>query len=158
MPKSITPLTEKQRRFVEAYAATGNATKAAEMAGYKHPNVQGPDLVKVSAVANAIAALAARSTKATVASRERRLELLTQIAEGTLTEIELSLSGDPNEKPPKIRDRIAAMELIAKMNGELVKKTELTGKDGGPLQLERYAAMTEAELRAEALRLAGGKS
>ena len=31
-------LTEKQRRFVDYYVETGNATEAARRAGYKNPN------------------------------------------------------------------------------------------------------------------------
>ena len=39
-------ITFKQRRFVEAYicSANGNATEAARISGYKHPNTQGPRL------------------------------------------------------------------------------------------------------------------
>ena len=39
-------ITFKQRRFVEAYMgkANGNATEAARISGYKHPNTQGPRL------------------------------------------------------------------------------------------------------------------
>lgn len=46
-------LTDKQRVFIKAYLAEGeetflNATKSAEKAGYKHPNMAGPRLMMVN--------------------------------------------------------------------------------------------------------------
>ena len=38
-------LTNKQRVFVEEYLKCWNATEAARRAGYKHPNVRGPENV-----------------------------------------------------------------------------------------------------------------
>lgn len=43
--KTLTPLTRKQRAFVEYYLACWNATEAARRAGYSHPNKQGPRLL-----------------------------------------------------------------------------------------------------------------
>ena len=45
MADDANSLSFKQRRFVEAYLQTWNATKAAEIAGYKFPNKQGPQLL-----------------------------------------------------------------------------------------------------------------
>lgn len=38
--KKSKKLTLKQKKFVKAYIENGNGTKAAEIAGYKHPNPQ----------------------------------------------------------------------------------------------------------------------
>lgn len=49
----MTTLTERQRRFVEAYAGSGmhcNVTKAARIAGYVWPGKQGPRLLRFPAV------------------------------------------------------------------------------------------------------------
>lgn len=46
--------TAKRRVFLEEYLRCWNATEAARRAEYKHPNVQGPTLVKLSAIADAI--------------------------------------------------------------------------------------------------------
>ncbi len=43
-------LTAKRERFVGEYLIDLNATKAAERAGYKHPNVQGSQLLGMPAV------------------------------------------------------------------------------------------------------------
>jgi hypothetical protein len=50
-------LSLRQRRFVTAYFANGgNATRAAEAAGFPHPNKSGSQLLRRSAVRRAIAA------------------------------------------------------------------------------------------------------
>lgn len=43
---SVTTLTPMQREFVIEYLVTGNATKAAEKAGYSYPDKAGPRLSK----------------------------------------------------------------------------------------------------------------
>ena len=48
-------LTPKRRLFLERFfACSMNATEAARQAGYKHPNVMGPRLVKVGIIQQAI--------------------------------------------------------------------------------------------------------
>jgi len=47
-------LTNKRQIFIEEYLRCWNATEAARRAGYKHPNVKGSQLVKVSVVAKEI--------------------------------------------------------------------------------------------------------
>ena len=43
-------LTAKRRIFVEQYLRTGNASKAAEQAGYKHPGSEGHRLLKIAEI------------------------------------------------------------------------------------------------------------
>jgi phage terminase small subunit len=128
-------LTERQRRFVREYIACGNATLAAERAGYKHPNKQGPPLVKLGHVAEAIAKSAAKADERAWMSREERLKLLNRIALGLEMEQALTLSGDPVPSPAKLRDRLKAIELQGRMEGDFVEKREVTGKDGGAIEV-----------------------
>jgi hypothetical protein len=81
-------LTPPQRAFAAHYVATGNATRAAELAGYSNPNSQGHRLVTNrrigalikrlaighldSGVAVALAELARQVTDATVSNADRR--------------------------------------------------------------------------------------
>jgi phage terminase small subunit len=50
----MTSWTRKRRVFLEEYLKCWNATEAARRAGYKHPNVQGPTLVKLSIIKDEI--------------------------------------------------------------------------------------------------------
>ena len=47
-------LTPKRERFIVEYLSDLNATKAAERAGYKHPNVQGSQLLAMPIVSEHI--------------------------------------------------------------------------------------------------------
>lgn len=110
-------LNGRQRKFVTAYVASGNATQAAETAGFKHPRVAGSKLLKVAAVAKAIRAGQERNEEKSALTRERVLELCHGIAEGREQEEELSLSGDPIKRMPKIADRLKAMSLASRLCG-----------------------------------------
>lgn len=114
-------LNEKQKRFVEAYTgpAEGNATKAARMAEYAHPDTQGPRLLEHVGVREAIlAARKPRSLRA-ILTRERRQELLSNIAED-----------DGNEET---KDRIKAIEVLGKMQGDFIERHEFEMKAAGAL-------------------------
>ncbi len=76
----VTTLTPKQVRFREHYLASWNATEAARVAGYKHPNQQGPELLKNPQIA---AAIAERLEDAAM-SADEVLARLTKIARGDL--------------------------------------------------------------------------
>jgi len=118
-------LTERQKRFVREYLASGNATDAARNAGYATPNKTGPKLVKTGLVAAAIAEGAKRAERASIAGREERLEILTKLVRG-----EDELSGEV----VKPSDRISAASLISKMQGELI--TKVAGPEGENLKVD----------------------
>lgn len=117
-------LNERYRRFVDAYLISGNATDAARKAGYTPVSASetGSRLLRNPQIMDLIAKAQAKASKPAIASREERLEILTALARG-----------DDGAKP---NDRIAAANLISKMHGELIQKTQLTGADGGPVSME----------------------
>lgn len=53
-PPVVTTLTAKQQRFLNFYLTCWNATHAARLADYAHPNKQGPELIKQPHIAAAI--------------------------------------------------------------------------------------------------------
>ena len=63
MTKRDRKLSARQDRFCEEYQIDLNASRAAERAGYKHPNKQGPRLLVNVGVAEAIAAAQAKRSK-----------------------------------------------------------------------------------------------
>lgn len=74
-------LSAKQRRFVAEYLKSKNATKAAEAAGYAHPNKQGPRLLVNVGIAAAIAAGLAEQTERTNISMDYVVQRLAIEAE-----------------------------------------------------------------------------
>src|SRR5690606_1497517 len=63
----VTTLRPKQVRFLEHYLTCWNATEAARVAKYAHPNKQGPELLKNEQIA---AAIQERITEAAMSSDE----------------------------------------------------------------------------------------
>lgn len=138
----MSTLTEKQRRFVEAYmgVARGNATEAARLAGYSGGDnalgVRGSELLRNSKVMRAIA----ERTKSDplVLGREE----LQQFWSRVLTAKELD-AGDE----PAMKERLRASELLARSQGVFVDRVEV---EDGPertarLKEERAARIKELE-------------
>lgn len=118
-------LTEKQRRFVEAYMgqACGNATEAARLAGYK-----GSENTLAQAgngnlrKAQIVAAIQERQENdPLVLSRVQLQELWSRVADGVAKEGEPRLSW---------KDRLRAAELLAKSRGEFLIRKETTMRGG----------------------------
>jgi phage terminase small subunit len=111
-------LTEKQRRFVEAYSgpAAGNAAEAAKMAGYRAKNahgyaVAGNDLLTNPDIRVAIQELSEQTRRASIADVTECKEILTKLARG-------------EEIEPK--DRIAAVDKLLKCSGAYLERQEVT--------------------------------
>lgn len=105
------PLSERERRFVEAYMgkAAGNATKAALLAGYAKNTAekQASRLLGKVGIASAIAARAAADP--TVAERAERQQFYSAVM-----------------RNPKCswKDRLKAAELQGKTQGDFVKRIQ----------------------------------
>lgn len=113
-------LTPKQQRFVDEYLIDLNATQAAERAGYKEPNKQGPRLLVNVGVQTAIAA-------ATAARRARTKLSQDEVIDGLRHEANYRGKGATHAA------RVKAWEVLAKHLGLLTEKHEHGGANGGPI-------------------------
>lgn len=137
----MSEVTERQKRFVDFYIETGNATEAARKAGYKKPHVQGTQNLAKLSVKEAIDARLAEMESERIADATEVLEHLTAALRGEIKEqvIVTESIGDfmsearIMEKQLSAKDRLKAAELLAKRYGLLVDKKEITGANGGPL-------------------------
>ena len=109
-------LTARQKRFVDAYE--GNATAAARAAGFKNPNVYADDLMKNPRVIAAIQEREKERRSKIIATRDERLRRLTEIM---------------RDDTQKTTDRLRAIEIMCRAEGDFIERQELTGKDGLPL-------------------------
>ena len=99
--ETVKPINLRQQKFIEYYTETGNATRSAELAGYTHPNVQGPRLLVNVGVKAAIEAIRANMSKD---SEDRRAEWIDQLEQlGKLAD--------------KDSDRLRAIETLFKAEG-----------------------------------------
>jgi phage terminase small subunit len=105
-------LTEKQRRFCEAYSANGgNALAAAREAGYKKPNPQGAENLAKPIIRDAIDRLRLSHTNSAIATREERQTFWTNMLR------------DPNVAE---RDRLRASELLGKSQADFIDRVDAT--------------------------------
>jgi phage terminase small subunit len=77
-------LTRKQRAFVDHYIATGNATKAARLAGYKHPRQQGSENLSKPDIRSSIDARLAPSERSRKMSADEVVERLSEQGRASL--------------------------------------------------------------------------
>lgn len=117
-------LNAKQRAFVDAYLLDKNATKAAIAAGYspKTAYSAGGRLLKNVEVA---AFLEAKLNKVSTRAEISAEEVLRGLKKEALGEAE-----DTNAS-----SRVAAWGLLGKHLKLFTEKTELSGADGGPIQI-----------------------
>lgn len=142
-PADTPELSERVRRFVEAYAgvAAGNGVKACELAGYEGDRdvlaTQAWRLLRKAEVKAAIEAML--ESDPLVAGRVERLRFLTSVMRGEVTEPRVTgrtKDGDPiiEQCEPALRDRLAAQDALAKLGGDHVVKVANTNTAGEDLK------------------------
>jgi phage terminase small subunit len=109
-------LSERERRFVDAYMgkAAGNATKAAELAGYSQKTCrqQGARLLTKVSIQAAIKQRAESDPLAR--SREERQQFWRDVMAGTGKFAKTAM-----------KDRLKASELLGKTQGDFVQRIEI---------------------------------
>lgn len=114
-------LTEKQKRFIDFYIETGNATEAAKKAGYKGKNLNRIGSENLSKLDKYIQVKLQGKEKSRIASQDEVLEAITAIL---------------RKKEASDKDKLKAAELLGKLYGSFSDKVELTGKDGGEIKIK----------------------
>jgi hypothetical protein len=116
------PLSPKQRRFVQEYLLHLNATKAAELAGYKNPNKQGPRLLVNVGIAQAI--------KAAMDDVQKRTEITADlIVQETWTNYQRCV------KAEKFAAANKSLELLGRHVGAFPNKHEHSGPNNEPIPI-----------------------
>ena len=131
--KSITSyedLTVKQQRFVDYY--DGNATQAAEKAGYKNPRQMGSENLSKLDIQHAIKTWENRRREGHIADREERQAFWTKILRGEETQpavVGTDAEGNSivTDIPPKMTDRLRASELLGKSEADFTDKLGVGG-------------------------------
>lgn len=122
-------LTQKQRRFVDEYIISGNATQAAIKAGYSKRSAQqtgAENLLKPVIKAELDKRNAEIQSKKTMDMREV-MERLAAMARGETTEETVTNKGEVFETATKNSDKLKALELIGKRFGAWTDKKEISG-------------------------------
>lgn len=156
-------LTPRQRLFVKEYLVDLNATQAAKRAGYslKTADKQGFQLLEKARIQEAIQAEMKEREKRTEITADRVLQELARIGFSDIgdfvdygpagvtikesSEVDTKALAEVSEKRSdkgstvtfKLHDKVSALEKLGRHLGLFKDKVELTGKDGGPLQVEQ---------------------
>ena len=107
-------LNERERKFVEHFMASGNATRAAAEAGYSRKTASqlGYRLLRNVQIQQAIAARVEHDPA--VWSREQRQRFWTAVA-----------SAAPGYAKASLKDRLRASELLGKSQADFIERHEL---------------------------------
>lgn len=122
-PALIAALSVRQRRFAEEYILDFNASAAVIRAGYspKFSDRYGSTLLHHKGIVAYIDYL-------TKSKANRLMSISPDYLIGELTAI-------IGKEGTKDSDKIRSVELLMKHLGMFIDRTELTGKDGGPLEM-----------------------
>lgn len=143
-------LTERQRRFVEAFVETGNATEAARRAGYKNPNKVGPENLVKDGICKAIKARLKEMEAAKTATPEEVIQFLSASMRGEIKEdvVINEGTGDGCSKARIMKKQISARDRLEAAKQLLKRYPRLTEAEEERLRIEKLRAEV-AELSAE---------
>lgn len=129
-------LTERQKRFVDFYVKTGNASEAARLAGYskKNADVDGAKLLVNSSISREIEKRLKELENERTADLQETLEYMTSVMRGEKEDVVVVTVGtgkgfSKSEKvkvPISTRDRLKAAEYLAKIHGAFKNEVQIT--------------------------------
>lgn len=122
-----TALTVRQRRFAEEYVVDYQGRAAAVRAGYSpmYADRQAHTLVRHKGIAAYINHL----------TRSKEAKIISVSPDYVIQQVTDIIS-----KPEaKDGDRLRGLELLARHLGMFIERQEITGKDGGPIEMQRIA-------------------
>ena len=130
-------LNARQKAFCEYYVASGYATESAIKAGYSEKTARsiGQRLLTNVDIKKYIKELQEKAKESRILTAREKREWLSEVIK------------NGNEK---LQDRLKALDILNKMDGDYVEKLQLSGQ----LNTNPFSGLTIEELRA----LAGGKS
>lgn len=120
-------LTEKQKRFIDYYIETGNATKSAELAGYKGKNLDNVGSENLGKLGKYIKIKLESKDNERIASQDEVLEYLTRVMRNE--------EKDAFGLDASLQDRTKCAELLGKRYKLFTDKQEITGRDGEQIDI-----------------------
>lgn len=118
-------LTEKQKKFADYYIQSGNATQAAQLAGYSEntSSEMGYENLRKPQISSYIKERTEKASNKRIADIVERKELLTSFMR--------------NQEDTDDKGRLKALEILGKMEGDFTEKIEITGSLAGIIKESR---------------------
>lgn len=123
-------LNARQKAFCEFYVVCGNATEAAKKAGYSETYSKNRihELLKNVGICGYVEELQKKAQSSRIMSAVERKEWLTKVL---------------NDDGAKLNDKLKALDILNKMDGEYTEKVQLSGE----LNTNPFRNLTTEELR-----------
>lgn len=120
-------MTERQKRFVDFYIQTANASEAARLAGYSKRNANriGAENLSKLDIAAAIKERLKGMEDERIIETEKILEHLSDVIRGKVEETLVTPSGKKFIVPVRENDRLRAAEMILKIRGLFRDKVDV---------------------------------
>lgn len=118
-------MNERQRRFIDAYIQTGNASEAARRAGYKSPKVTASKMLTNANLRMEIDRRLDELKTSRTADTQEILEHLSSVVRGELTEEVVTPSGKKRTVKVAERDRLKAAEMLLKVSGAFRERVDV---------------------------------
>ena len=136
-------MTERQKKFIVEYLASGNAAESARRAGYspRCANRQGYALMANETIRAAINEKLRAIENARTADVQEILEYLTSVLRGETTETLVTPNGKKIEVPSKSSERLRAAYLLLKVHGAFRDKQ--SEEDNAALVVEYISTLAE---------------
>ena len=120
-------MNERQKRFVDEYIQTANASEAARLAGYSKKTAYsiGEENLRKPEIKKAIDARLKEMESQRVAKTQEILEHLTGVIRGKVSEVVVTNSGKKFIVPVTEKDRLKAAEMLLKVQGAFREKVDV---------------------------------
>lgn len=112
-------LTERQRRFIDYYIETGNATESAKLSGYSEKTAKQIGAENLSKLNLYIKEKLDAKQDERIASQDEVLRYLTSVMRGEIK--------DQFDFDASLQDRTKCAELLGKRYGTFVDKKDISG-------------------------------
>jgi len=121
-------MTERQKKFIDYYIQTGNASESARRAGYSADTAEvlGCRLLRNVKVRRAMDERLEELKSARTVDTQAVLEHLSAVLRGEVTETLMTIKGTKVEVPVRECDRLAAAEKLLRVFGAYKDKVEVT--------------------------------
>lgn len=134
-------LNPRHEKFCLEYAKTGNATQAYRLSGFQSQSYQAAQansarLLADERVQDRLRELSEQVSDSTVADRQELMRFATATLRGEITNTILDRDGNTVELPAQLKDRLKALELLAKLQGLFVSKQELEISQSIPIVIK----------------------
>lgn len=117
--KDYNKLTEKQKRFIDYYVETANATESAKRAGYSSKTAKNIGAENLTKLNYFIQERLQQLKDNRIASQEEVLQFLTKVMRGE--------EKDQSGLDASLQDRTKCAELLGKRYGSFKEKVDVTG-------------------------------